>query len=181
MKSDEQLMAGLARGEEAACRQLVDRHHAWLLGVFRHLGLDEHAAEDCAQNALLRAFELAPRYVPSAPLRGLLLHLARNVLVDWRRRRRDAGLVLHPPDSPLLASEIDGALPVGERLDVRAAVARLPERQRVVVELAAWDGLRQREIARLLGIPVGTVKSRTHVALKSLRTLLGGGSGRGTA
>ena len=173
---DAALVRAVAAGDEAAFAALVARHADFLLGAFRRLGLDAHAAEDCAQDTFLRLLRASDRYEPRAPFRGFLLALARNALVDWKRRRKEAGLTLADPHDPaLLGRAGDIAPPSGDRLDLAAALTTLPEKQRRVVELSVFEGNSHAEVAGRLGIPTGTVKSRLHHALARLRLALGGG------
>ena len=174
---DAALVRAVAAGDEAAFAQLVARHSAFLLSAFRRLGLDGHAAEDCTQDTLLRLLRASDRYEPRAPFRGFLLALARNALVDWKRRRKEAGCALTDPHDPaLLGLASDVAPPSGDRLDLAQALTTLPDKQRRVVELSVFEGRSHAEVAAGLGIPTGTVKSRLHHALARLRAALGAGA-----
>ena len=167
---DALLMRRLARGERAAFAELVARHHVALFRLFRRLGLDEHAAEDCVQDTFMRVLSAAPSYRPTAPFRAFLRRLARNALVDWTRRRKDAGLTLRDPRDPALIDRPDRAQE--SPLDVRAAVSRLSLKLRDVVHLSVYEGLSHAEVAQRLDIPEGTVKSRLHHALRRLKEAL---------
>jgi len=167
---DVALMRRLARGDRAAFAELVARHHAPLYRLFRRLGLDAHAAEDCVQDTFLRVLSAAPSYRPTAPFRGFLRRLARNALVDWTRRRKDAAVTLRDPHDPTLTER--EAQATESPLDVRAAVSRLSLKLRDVVQLSVYEGLSHAEVAQRLEIPEGTVKSRLHHALRRLREAL---------
>ncbi len=168
---DERLMAELRRGEATALAQLVRRHGASLQAVFRSLGLDRHGAEDCVQDTFVRLLRAAADYEPRAPFRAYLLRLARNALVDWRRRRDDGVQFADPVDLALQRGR-DAPFHASDLIDLRQALAGLSDRLRIVVQLSAWEGLRYAEIAALLGIPVGTVKSRMFLAIRQLREAL---------
>jgi RNA polymerase sigma-70 factor, ECF subfamily len=168
---DPALMRRVACGEAPAFAELVERHHVTLWRLFRRLGLDAHAAEDCVQDTFLRLLRAAPEYRATAPFRAYLRRLARNALVDWTRRRREGAVSLRDPRDPALLERPDGA---GEPpLDVRAAVARLSSKLHDVVRLSVFEGLSHAEVAARLEIPEGTVKSRLHHALRRLREALG--------
>lgn len=165
------LMRGVARGDRAAFARLVERHHVALYRLFRRLGLDAHAAEDCVQDTFLRLLRAAPGYRAEAPFRAWLRALARNALVDWTRRRRQP-LSLRDPRDPALLERPDAASHEPP-LDLRAAIEGLSIKLREVVRLSVYDGLPHAEVARRLEIPEGTVKSRLHHALRRLREALG--------
>jgi RNA polymerase sigma-70 factor, ECF subfamily len=175
--ADESLMRAACRGDRAAFAALVARHQRSLYALFRRLGADAHAAEDCVQDTFLRLLRAHARWSPRAPFRAFLLVLARNAFVDHCRRRRARPAQLPADDD---APGADAALAVpGVRLpfdhapqDVRDALASLSSGQRAVVELGIWRGLPYREIALLLEIPEGTVKSRMHTAVARLREVL---------
>lgn len=167
--SSEGLLSAAALGDQGAFARLVELHQAGLESRFLRQGLDTEAARDCAQETFLRLHRAAPGYRPRAPFSAFLTLLARNVLIDWRRRRhrrQDRELDL----DAALAEQLSAAPPADlEPLDLVAALARLPASQRRVVQLRFAAGLDLAAIAEELGIPVGTVKSRLHHGLRRLR------------
>jgi RNA polymerase sigma-70 factor (ECF subfamily) len=170
---DETLMRASHRGDREAFTALVERHQPMLYALFRRLGADGHSAEDCVQDTFVRLLRVHATWSPRAPFRAFLMVLARNAFIDHSRRRRAR------PTQPLPEAEGDQdgveerPLPFEHAAqDVREAVAALPAGHRSVVELAVWQDLRYREIALLLDIPEGTVKSRMHTALARLREVL---------
>jgi RNA polymerase sigma-70 factor (ECF subfamily) len=170
-------MAGVAEGDPEAFRLLSERWRPRLVNYFRSLGADLHGAEDCAQETLLRVHGYRRSYRPDTRYEAFLFTLARHAFLDARRRaiRRPAKVGL--PEELLaepLGREHAGP-PDGSLLDLSAAVAALPERLRGVVELGAVRGLPYEQVAALLGIPVGTVKSRMHLAVRRLREVLSDG------
>lgn len=168
---DVALMRGIARGDREAFAALVGRHHVALYRLFRRLGLDQHAAEDCVQDTFLRVLRAAPAWRAEAPFRAWLRTVARNALVDWTRRRK-AHFSLRDPRDPALLERPD-ARDHEPPLDLRAAVAGLSLKLREVVRLSVYEDLPHAEVARRLEIPEGTVKSRLHHALRKLREALG--------
>jgi len=157
-------------GQAEAFSALVRRHQSSLLSFFVRLGADAHGAEDCAQETFLRLFRYRRHYRPTAPFRSFLFRLARHSWVDWYRRtgRREAAhldaLELTGGETP--AGKIDA------RLDLGAALRALPDHLRWVVVLSSEEGLNYAEIGAVLGIPVGTVKSRMFHAMRKLRETL---------
>ncbi len=166
-------MLAASRGERAAFAALVERHQAELYALFRRLGADGHSAEDCVQDTFLRLLRAHAAWTPRAPFRAFLLVLARNAFIDQCRRRR-----ARPAEALPTGEDAGGAadalrLPGGHApQDVRDALAALPEKQRLVVQLNLWQGLRYQEIAATLDVPEGTVKSRMFHALARLRKVL---------
>lgn len=172
--TDEELMQRIGRGDKAAFAELVQRHNSGLYALFRRRGLDRHAAEDCVQDTFLRLLGAAEGYRPRAPFGAFLVRLARNTLIDWRRRRRTADAARQEDAGAASAEEIAArpGLPAGDRIDLAHAVDGLSAKLRAVVELSVRDGYNHVEIARLLGVPHNTVKTRMHWAVRKLREAL---------
>jgi RNA polymerase sigma-70 factor (ECF subfamily) len=162
------LMAGVAAGDPGAFAALSDRWRARLVNFFRGMGADRDGAEDCAQEALLRVYRYRDAYRPASPFPSFLFTLARRSFLDWRRKAARFPLA----DADLADPGAATGLPAADRIDLAAAVARLPRRLRQVVELGAIRGLPYDRVSTLLGIPVGTVKSRMHHAVLRLRESL---------
>jgi RNA polymerase sigma-70 factor (ECF subfamily) len=135
--------------------------------------------EDVLQRVFYDVWRVHDRFDPDRSLRGWVLGIARNRAIDHLRKRRD---VVVPLDFMREVAGEDGRQ-VAERLvwadEVRSALNMLPDLQREVIELAYFDGYTQSEIAIALGIPLGTVKTRTARGLHRLAGLLenaGGGA-----
>ena len=180
-------MERLARGDEAALEELYDRWSGPLLSFLYGMCRDRALAEDLLQGVFLRVWRAAPRYVPSAKFSTWLFQIARNHWLNEREKKlrrvqpysldeERRGADGHP-DGGSRAQQVpdEGPSPV-ERLlhgelggHIREAVERLPEKLRSVWMLGGVQGLPYREVAEVLGIPVGTVKSRMFQAVRSLR------------
>jgi RNA polymerase sigma-70 factor (sigma-E family) len=125
---------------------------------------DRGLAEDLVQTSLLKAWRQWSRIdSPDAYLRRTLVH----TYTSWWRRRWNGELPTADPPERYVDSGADGA---GDRTDLRAALARLPRRQRAVVVLRFYEDLSVAEVARELGCSEGTVKSQTSKALARLGT-----------
>jgi RNA polymerase sigma-70 factor (ECF subfamily) len=171
--TDVELMRLVAAGDRDAFATLVRRHERPLVNFFRRLGADAHEAEDCAQDTFLRLFQYRDRYRPAAPFPVFLHRLARNAWADcfrrgsrWRRNEASGGAAAAGAPMELAADD---------RLDLEGAVRALPAPLRWVVLLSVHQGLAYAEIAAVLGIPEGTVKSRMFHAVRRLREALRAG------
>ena len=122
--------------------------------------------DDLVQEVYLRTLAGADRFRGEADRTTWIYRIATNVIADWMRspfRRRRRPLVDRPDARP---GPREGAEKREERHRVRRAVAALPTQQRIVLFLREYEGLRYREIAEVLQIPIGTVESRLHAARK---------------
>lgn len=159
-------------GDEQLVRALYAEHAGPLLGyVLRLTGGDQQRAEDVVQETLLRAWR-HPEALSGRPIRPWLFTVARNLVVDEHRARRarprevgEAALGTVPSDRP----DLDRVL---ESWAVAEAVATLRREHRTVLLETYYRGRSVAEAAIALGIPPGTVKSRTYYALRALRLAL---------
>ncbi len=156
-------------GDRGAFGALVTRHQKMLLNYFRRAGVP-YDAEDLVQQTFLRLYRYRTRYTPRAKVTTFLFLLARQVWIDDLRKRKRAerladALAREPEPPPGVADTRPGR----GALDVAGAVAALPEAMRQVVELGVYQDLPYAEVARILGIPAGTVKSRMFNAIRILR------------
>src|SRR5690348_7346024 len=163
--SDGELIERIGAGDRGAFEQLYRRYARAVLGLaLRRLG-DRGRAEDAVQETFASVWRSARTYRPERG-RGApwLYAVARNAISDRGRARYEPPA--EPEDAPALDATPD------ERAEqswvswrVHRALEGLPERERTLIELAYWSGLSQSEIAERLGIPLGTVKTRTRSAL----------------
>lgn len=182
--SDEQLLARLRDGDRGVFGPLVRRYERELYGYLRRYLGDDDLADDVFQNTFVAVFLKIQQYEPGRPARPWLYAIATNQAIDALRKKnrradRRADLIVAADDDgeprPLfeLMPAADPAPPdhadrAEQRELVRAAVDRLPDLLRQVVLLAYFQGMKYRDIADALDIPVGTVKSRLHAALVKL-------------
>jgi RNA polymerase sigma-70 factor, ECF subfamily len=166
-----------ATGDEAAFAVLVERVRPQVLRITRNVVRDPSIAEEVTQEVLTELWAKSDRF---DPLRGSLAAwvatLSRRRAVDRVRseqagRDRDDRVARRNQEREIdvVADEVEVRL---EHWQVRRALADLSERQREAVELAYFGGHTYRDVARMLGIPEGTAKSRLRDGLLRLRELL---------
>ncbi len=168
---DVALMIEVAGGSETAFTALVRRHQTPLLNFFARMGASPDC-EDLVQETFVRLFHYRRRYRPAARFTTFLYHLARNV---WADRGRKIVRLERLAAQFQKEAEIAGRNAVerpGDAADVEAALDRLSPKLREVIVLNIYQGLRYQEVADVLGIPLGTVKSRLHLALAALKEIL---------
>jgi RNA polymerase sigma-70 factor (ECF subfamily) len=182
--SDEELLTAFRKGIREAFAALVRRYERELYGYLRRYLDDAHLADDVFQNTFLQVYTKSGQYEAGRPVRPWLYTIATNAAVDaMRRQGRHAAVSLDQTLRETTDSEIRSLLELLEsgggeplehvqaeerRLIVREAVNQLPDFLRQVVILAYYQGLKHRDISQIMGIPVGTVKSRLHAALGRL-------------
>jgi RNA polymerase sigma-70 factor (ECF subfamily) len=182
--TDEALLIRLREGDREVFGLIVRRYERELFGYLRRYLGDDDLADDVFQNTFVQVFLKIGQYEPGRPARPWLYAIATNQAIDALRRQgrradRRADAAVAPDEDgevrPLFellpaadAGPPDHADRAEQRALVRAAVDRLPDLLRQVVILAYFQGLKYKDVADVLGIPVGTVKSRLHAALARL-------------
>lgn len=162
---------------ESVVNELYRDYGPFILGYVTGLLKDRHLAEDVVQETMLRAWRHCDKLSSDkGSVRGWLSKVAHNIAIDKIRMSRS-----RPAEVPEDAAP-DGAVPdhadaVVSALNVRQVLSRLSPGQRDVVEHMYVHGLTARETARRLGIPEGTVFSRSYHALRILRRELGAPTG----
>jgi RNA polymerase sigma-70 factor (ECF subfamily) len=186
--TDEALLEALRAGQHDVFGTLVRRYERELYGYLRRYLNDDTLAEDVFQNTFLQVFVKRKQYEPGRPVRPWLYAIATNQAIDALRRQgrhptisleqpADADNEPGEPATWLASLEASGPGPLDllstqERSErIRASVERLPDLLRPVLLLAYYQGLKYREIADILSIPVGTVKSRLHAAINRLQEI----------
>jgi RNA polymerase sigma-70 factor (ECF subfamily) len=163
--ADELLMAEARRSEKI------------LLNFFVRHGVSPSESEDLVQETYLRLWNYRSAYRKTAKLSTFLLLIARQVRIDALRRR--VGREKREESWMAGRTEIEPPKTYGKREDVLWAVSQLTEPLREVVELGVFRDLPYAEVAKILGIPVGTVKSRMSNALKRLKEIFDEENGGG--
>src|SRR5262249_12313857 len=163
--SDAELLRAIARGDEAAFEELRGRYGRAVARVCRSVAGSD--AEDCEQEVFARIWGKAALYDPGrGGAAAWLLTLARRTALNVRAPRRPPAPVAAAPKAGVEPGEVDAFW-------LEGALARLPERERMAVELAYYEDLSESAIARRLRVPVGSVKSWKRRGLNRLAVLLG--------
>lgn len=162
------LMAAAGTGDEASFARLVDRHARALVNFFARMGAAD-AAEDLAQETFLKLWNARARYRPEARFTTFLYTIARRTFLDLCRSERRRGAFAQRLARESSAFSDGGMEAARHRMDLLAALDALPPRLKDVLVLSVMQGLSYAEIAEILSIPVGTVKSRVFTALGFLR------------
>jgi RNA polymerase sigma-70 factor, ECF subfamily len=170
--SDGELLVAIAEGDHGAFEQLHGRYATAMLGLALHRLRDRGRAEDAVQEAFAAIWRAAGTYRPDrGPGAPWVYAVARNAITTrWRKRPEPA---VEPLELPSLeAGPAEQAEQAWRSFCVHRALESLPDEQRRLIELAYWSDLSQSEIAERLGLPLGTVKTRTRAALKRLAEAL---------
>lgn len=163
-------MTRLQAGDQAALGVLLDRYRAPLYGFLWRRGARE-SADDLFQETWLRVVRARDRFDPGRRFSTWLYQIANNLCRDRGRRRAVEGRAMEAERTRLQTEPRAGdpARSAGLALDVERRLRALPDRLREVLVLRYYQDLGEVEISRVLGIPRGTVKSRLHAALHTLR------------
>jgi RNA polymerase sigma-70 factor (ECF subfamily) len=174
---DAQLIPLAADGDRAAFQLLVERHRRMVYRVAYQFAGNHHDADDIAQEVFIKVYRSLDRFRRDAQFTSWLYRIAMNACIDHRRRhggRPEEGgprlalasaCAAEPgPEERAYAGELGRAL--------RAAIDRLPPRQRLIFVMRHFEDLKLLDIARALGLAEGTVKRQLHAAVHRLRRIL---------
>ena len=171
---DAELSARAAAGDREAFGQLVERYAGQARRMARGILGNAEDADDAAQDGFLSALRSIERYDPARPFGPWLLRIVANSASDRRRRLRVRTTEALSPDAP---AKEPGADRITDRNAFRQALgkalAALPTRQRIAVVLFDMEGYTHREIAEVVKVPEGTVRSDVFHARRALRDALG--------
>ena len=168
----DELLSGVAAGDREALAQLYRRTRTAVYGLALSYVKNAHDAQDVTQDTFVRVWDSAYQYKPQGSPMGWVLAVARSLaLMKLRQGSRQEQLEDEewdaiPAESPAVTPE--------DRQVLQQAMAALADEERQVVILHAITGLKHREIAHLLEMPLATVLSKYHRALKKLRAQLEG-------
>ena len=171
----ESLLAGLAAGDRDSLAALYHRTRAAVYGLALSYLKNGQDAQDITQDTFVRVWEKAESYRPQGKPMGWLLAIARNLSL-MKLRERDKTQDLPDDQWENLAMESPRVTPE-DRQVLQAAMGELSGEERRIVMLHAVAGMRHREIASLLEIPLSTALSKYHRALKKLQAALKGDEG----
>lgn len=169
---DADVLRRFAAGDDSAFSEVYRRYARPMYTIALQVVGRPELAADAVQQAFVQAWRAASSYDPDADIAPWLFTITRRAAIDaWRKERRYA--LVDPEDSAVEPSVPGPSLEASwEAWQVRQALQELPQEERDVVRLAYVDGLTHSETASHLGIPIGTVKSRTHRAHRRLGQLL---------
>jgi RNA polymerase sigma factor (sigma-70 family) len=176
--SDEELLDRIGQRDEEALRRLFRRHGARANALAMRVLGQPSLAEEAVQDAFLSVWDNAATFDGDrGSVRSWLLGTVHHRAVDLVRReesqrRRVAVVVPDPPAEDPAERVLHDVTAMEEGSEVRAALEGLPIEQRRVIELMYYGGLTQSAIAERLSVPLGTVKSRSVLAMRRLRTHL---------
>jgi len=177
--SDEALAQRVQEGDAEALERLVRRYVRPVSAVVASFLSDPDAIEDVAQDTFVRALGAIDRYDTGRPFAPWLYQIARNVARNHRAAasvRHSEALPGEGPASSAPTPDVDA-----ERSELRARleeeIRKLPEQRRTAFRLTDVDGMTAEEVARLMGLSAGTVRSHVHHARRQLREALTGHAG----
>jgi RNA polymerase sigma-70 factor (ECF subfamily) len=165
-----ELMLRAKSGDRAAFEELYRLYQRPLVNYLYRLCWNRALAEDLLQEAFLRLWRAVPGYEPTAKVSTYIFRIAHNLFINEAARRRETALegadqeLRNEPASDLARREVQSV--------VKRAIEALPEGEREVLLLSEYQGFKYAEIAEVLGIPVGTVKSRMFSAVQRLKEAL---------
>jgi RNA polymerase sigma-70 factor (ECF subfamily) len=173
-RPDDELVARFLAGDQAAFTALVHRHERRVYNLaLRMLGREEDA-KDAAQDAFLNALRKLSSFRGQAAFTTWMHRVTMNTCYDILRKRRREPLLDDPPEDIPSRVTGDPASQVADAIDVQRALVQVPEDFRAVLILHDVQDLAYEDIAEIIGIPVGTVKSRLHRGRVALARLLPG-------
>lgn len=180
---NKKILTAAATGDTLAFRQVVEAYQSLVYNLAYRYVYNCAAAEDMAQECFVRLYQNFGQYNLSRPLRPWLIRLCTNTCLNWLRKEKKHRTVEIDSENELRSSAVRL---VGDKEDpsflaesaearstVRKAVAALPAEYKAVVNLRYFEGLEYREIAKMLQVPLGTVKIRLFRARDILKRTLG--------
>jgi RNA polymerase sigma-70 factor (ECF subfamily) len=191
--SDEKLMISCSQGDTKAFAVLMRRYQARLTRYINRFVKNDDLAQDLTQETFLRVYRSRETYAPKARFATWIYRIATNLCHDEFRKRRTSPTIslntsftvqinekgdvesyelyeqlpddsISPPDVEIEKEE--------QRKRLRAAIELLSEKHRTVILMHIYNGMEYADIAKQLGCSVGTIKSRMHYAIKSLKQML---------
>jgi RNA polymerase sigma-70 factor, ECF subfamily len=174
--ADEELMPLVGRKDPEAFEVLYDRHGGAAYSLAYRIVGDRAAAEEVTQEAFISVWRSGARFDSArGSVRSWLLSVVRNRAIDFLRSRAAKAPKLDFDDTSALEQRPaqerteEEALRHETTAELRGALGKLPGEQSKVIELAYFGGFSHSEIARILGLPMGTVKGRMRLGLEKIR------------
>lgn len=185
--SDQEIVVLARDGKEAAYRELIRRYERPIFSLVMRMVRNREQAEDLAQETFIKALNAIGTYRPEFKFSSWIFKIANNAAIDFLRRREVDTLSLDGAPNATTADEIEAtALQVGDKGEtplaelearelgsaIERAIGQLRPEYRSCILLRHVEGLAYEEIAQLLDLPLGTVKTYIHRARHELRDLL---------
>ena len=185
--TDQQVVAAAAAGEEAAYRELVHRYERPVFSLIYRMVRNRELAEDLSQETFIKELNALASYRPEYKFSSWVFKIANNAAIDHLRRRELDTLSLEGSPHADTAEKIEAtALQIGEKAEsaldavankelggeIEQAIARLRPEYRTCILLRHVEGRPYEEIAEILNLPLGTVKTYIHRARNELRIAL---------
>ena len=174
--ADEELMPLIGAKDPEAFEVFYDRHGGVAYSLAYRIVGEKAAAEDVTQEAFISIWRSGARFDRArGSVRSWMLSIVRNRAIDALRSRAGKAPKLTFDDDAILERRPSGELTEDEAMrretatEIRGALGGLPGEQSKVIELAYFGGFSQSEIARMLGVPLGTVKGRMRLGLEKIR------------
>jgi RNA polymerase sigma-70 factor (ECF subfamily) len=163
------LLMKIGRGDTESFEEIISAHQRALMNFFYKLGADKSMVEDLAQETFLRLYRAAKCYRPEAKFTTFLYRLARNVYIDFfRKNKKDR---VFPSGDLFEWADKDRNFQRDLSLDMETLLLRLSDKHREVLVMSFFLKFKYQEIADILELPLGTVRSRIHEAVKCLKKL----------
>ena len=174
---DTELIEAFRAGDEDAFGQLVARHRRHVYHVARGVLHRHDQADEAAQDAFVKAYRGLGRFQGQSSFRTWIHRIARNAALDLLAREGTQARVaeeaaLEPDLAPRGPRALEDLLRDEQVQELRRAIAKLPDRQRLTLNLRVRQGLKFSEVAEALDCPIGTAKANFHHAVKNLKKIL---------
>lgn len=170
---DREIAERFRQGERGAFDQLVKRHQQGMYRLIRRYVRSDADASDVCQQAFVRAFKGLATFRGAASVRSWLYRIGINCALSWLRDHKREQPAEIAEDALVEDHASPARIAIGEdSVRLRAAIAKLPPKQKLVLELRVFDDLAFREVAELADCTENTAKVNFHYAVKKLRELL---------
>jgi RNA polymerase sigma factor (sigma-70 family) len=172
---EQELVLLLSQKNDQAFAYLYDNYSSSLFGIINQIIPNTESASDVLQDVFVNIWRKIDSYDPAkGRLFTWMLNIARNAAIDKLRSRPYQNNLKNQPISDNVNSSVpeQAVAPQMNDIGLRKVISRLKEEQRLLIDLSYFQGFTHEEIAKLMNIPLGTVKTRIRSALTQLRTMI---------
>lgn len=175
LQSDTELVNRTLHGESVAYEALFERYRSSILSMLLARCHDEALCDDLLQEAFIKAYLNLEKFNPAYSFAGWIMTIARNLFIDYTRRRGEAHNSVECTDSQVCTSPNPEQCYIDKEDNrrIRIALERLPAPYRTIIEMRFWRDMTYEQISEELGIPMGTVKTQIHRARRAFICILG--------